>query len=51
MKNVVDNVAIQCWEDLLIKPLPDILTLTTIIEMEVLEIDRIAEEPTINTDQ
>ena len=51
MKNVVDNVATQCWEDLLIKPLPDVLTPTTIIEMEVVEIDKIAKEPTINTDQ
>jgi hypothetical protein len=51
MKNVVDNVATQCWEDLLIKPLPDVLTPTTIIEMEVEEIDKIAKEPTINTDQ
>jgi hypothetical protein len=51
MKNVVDNVATQCWEDLLIKPLPDILTPTTIIEMEAVEIDKIAKEPTINTDQ
>ena len=51
MKNVVDNVATQCWEDLLIKPLPDILTPTTIIEMEVVEIEKIAEEPTINTYQ
>jgi hypothetical protein len=51
MKNVVDNVATQCWEDLLIKPLPDVLTPTTIIEMEAEEIDKIAKEPTINTDQ
>jgi hypothetical protein len=51
MKNVVDNVATQCWEDLLIKPLPDVLTPTTIIEMEAVEIDKIAKEPTINTDQ
>lgn len=51
MKNVVDNVATQCWEDLLIKPLPDILTPAKILEMEAFEIDRIAKEPAINTDQ
>jgi len=51
MKNVVDNVATQCWEDLLIKPIPDILTPTKIIEMEVVEIENIAKEPTINTYQ
>ena len=51
MKNVVDNVATQCWEDLLIRPLPDVLTPATVIDMEEVEINRIAKEPAINTDQ
>lgn len=51
MKNVVDNVATQCWEDLLIKPLPDILTPTITLEMEAFQIDKIAKEPAANIDQ
>ena len=50
-KNVVDNVATQCWEDLLIRPLPEILTPTTIVDMEAADIDRIAREPGVNADQ
>lgn len=51
MKSVVDNVATQCWEDLLIKPLPIILTPSAIVDMDPLEIDRLAKEPSINVDQ
>jgi hypothetical protein len=51
MKNVVDNVATQCWEDLLIRPLPDFLAPTTVIDMGEVEIDKIANEPAINVDQ
>jgi hypothetical protein len=51
MKNVVDNVATQCWEDLLIRPLSDVLTPATVIDMEEAEINKIAKEPAINTDQ
>jgi GTPase SAR1 family protein len=51
MKNVVDNVATQCWEDLLIRPLPDLLAPTTVIDMGEVEIDKIAKEPAINVDQ
>lgn len=51
MKNAVDNISTQCWEEILIKPLPDVLTPGTIIEMSTAEVSRIAHEPTINVER
>lgn len=51
MKSVVDKVATQCFEDLLIKPLPNILMPSAIVDMDPLEIDKLAKEPSTNVDQ
>lgn len=48
MKMVVDNVAVQAIEACLMTRLPDIISPTSVMEMEDDKVSRIAAEPAMN---
>ena len=51
MKAVVDNVAVQCIENQLIKILPDIFSPATILETDTNKICKVAEESSFSAEQ
>ena len=50
MKTVVDNIAVQCIEHQLIKPLPNIFSPATVIDMDDATVRKVAEESTANAE-